>query len=495
MEKWLEIRHRVLREGVSKRQILRETRMHWKTLERILKHPAPPPFEFGPRPKLKIGPYLDRIVEFLEADKPPTPRKQRHTAKRIFERLQAEGYPGGYTAVKDAVRELKQQRQAVYMPLTHRPGEAQVDFGEAVVKVGGVLQKVHFFVMALPYSDAFFVVAYERECTETFQDGHVRAFEFFGGVPRRITYDNARTSVSKILGAHKRKRTDGFLQLQSHYLFEDHFCCVRRANEKGVVEGMVKYLRQNFFVPTPDVLDLEELNAYLTQRCREDLHRKVRGQTALKCELLQEEQASFWELPPTPFDACRKWSTTSNSLSLVRFDDNDYSVPVSYAHRPVLVKGYVDVVRIYKEDKQVAEHRRKWNKEQVVFEPVHYLALLEDKPGAFDFGRPFADWKLPSCFARLRRCQEREWDGEGTKEFIQVLRLLEKHRLPRLTRAVEHALRIHAFTCDAIALFLYPDEPWQPATFRLDGREHLQGIVVAEPDLTVYKRLHKGVLS
>lgn len=154
----------------------------------------------------------------------------------------------------------------------------------------------------------------------------------------------------------------------------------------------------------------------------------------------------------------------------------------------------MDCVRIYWENILVAEHRRIWDKEQVALDPVHYLALLEKKPGTLDFGRPFSDWELPECFARLRRCQEHEWDGKGTKEFIQVLRLLEKHSLPRLTRAVERALRIHAFTRDAVALFLYPDEPWQPPTFRLEGREHLQGVSVAEPDVTAYACLREEVL-
>ena len=162
------------------------------------------------------------------------PRKQRHTAKRIWERLRADGFTGGYTVVKDAVRELTQKNQEVFVPLVHRPGEAQVDFGHALAKVNGRLRKVAFFVMALADSDASFVMAFERECTETFWEGHVRAFEFFKG-------DNTKVAVSKILGK-ERRLTQGFLQLESHYLFDHHFCRVARGNEKGVVEGQVKML-------------------------------------------------------------------------------------------------------------------------------------------------------------------------------------------------------------------------------------------------------------
>jgi len=228
MEQWLEIRKRVLREGVSKRQILRETGMHWTTLEKILQHSSPPGYQRTKAPdKPRIAPYLERIHEILEQDK-YAHRKQRHTAKRIWERLQEDGFTGGYTIVKDAVREIKRTSREVYMPLKHPPGEAQVDFGYAAVKMAGVLRKIAFFVMALPHCDAFFVKAYERECTETFWDGHVQAFAFFGGVPKRISYDNSRVMVSKIIGPRERELTAGFKQLVSHYLFDAHFCLVRR---------------------------------------------------------------------------------------------------------------------------------------------------------------------------------------------------------------------------------------------------------------------------
>ena len=224
MELWNKIRMQVERQGVSIREIQRQTGLHFNTIKKILANPAPPPFDCPERSKPKIGPYLERIGDILDEDK-LLPKKQRHTAKRIFERIQEEGYEGGYTTVKDVVRELKRTSQEVFVPLMHRPGEAQMDFGQALVKMNGVLRKVMFFAMSLPYSDAMFIVAYARECTETFQDGH--------GVPSRISYDNAKTSVSQIIGAHARRLTNGFLQLQSHYLFEEHFCQVRRPNDKS----------------------------------------------------------------------------------------------------------------------------------------------------------------------------------------------------------------------------------------------------------------------
>ncbi len=251
MEWWAKIRREVTRDGTSKREILRREGISWETLKKILTHSEPPGYRLKePRPKPKMGPYLERIAQILEEDK-DLPKKQRHTAKRIYDRLREMGYGGRYTQVKQAVRELLRVKQEVFMPLVHRVGEAQVDFGYALAKVSGVQRKVGFFVMVLPYSDAFFLMAFERECTESYWEGHVRAFEHFGGVPVRISYDNSRVMVSKIVGPRERRLTDGFLKLQSHYLFREHFCRVRRANEKGVVEGVVKFARLNFFVPVP----------------------------------------------------------------------------------------------------------------------------------------------------------------------------------------------------------------------------------------------------
>jgi transposase len=489
MQLWADIRRRVLVENVSKRQILRETGMHWRTLEKILANPEPPAYR-GPtsRARPKLGPYLDRIAQILEQDK-GCPRKQRHTAKRIFDRIAAEGYEGGYTAVKRAVRDLERVRGEVFVPLIHRPGEAQVDFGYALAKVAGRLRKVAFFVMALPHSDALFVQAFERECTEAFWEGHVRGFAFLGGVPRRITYDNSRVMVARIVGPRRRRLTHGFLQLKSHYLFDHHFCLVQRPNEKGVVEGTVKYARLNFFVPVPQVRDLDELNAHLLMRCREDLGRRVRGNAATKEVLLGEDRAAFVPLPAAPFDACVKRSTAADSLSLVRFDDNDYSVPVRYAHHPVVVRAYVDRVVLGHKGEVIAAHRRLWGREGVSFDPVHYLALLERKPGALDHARPLDGWALPECFAALRRRLEAERDGEGTREYIRVLRLLEKHPLVRLTAAVEQGLRARAHSRDAIAQFLLPREDWRATTFSLDGREHLRRVVVRATEVSAYRDL------
>jgi len=491
MDERLEIRHKVLVEGVSKREILRQKKIHWRTLEKILRDSVSPGYQrTAPIAKPKIDPFLGKIQEILTADK-QMHRKQRHTAKKIWEELTKAGFTGKYTIVKDAVRALQKQSQEVFMPLVHRPGEAQMDFGEALVKMGGVLRKVHFLAMVLPHSDAFFVMAFERECTETFWEGHVRAFEFFGGVPWRISYDNTRVCVAQILGPRERELTEGFKQLLSHYLFDPHFCLVRRANEKGVVEGVVKFTRLNFFVPVPQVRDFAELNAYLLEQCRADLQRRLWGQKQTKRQLLVEDQAAFRKLPEVPFAACRTAGTIANSEALVRFDTNDYSVPVAYAHQPVVVKGYVDRVVIGCRQKVIAQHVRCWDNQRQIFEPTHYLGLLERKPGSLDWALPLAQWKLPECFEVLRRRLEAERE-DGTREYIRVLRLLEKHPLSALTVAVERGLMMRAHSRDAIAQFLIPTEPWEQTTFRLDGREHLRQVQVAANDVRAYQGLLTG---
>ena len=477
IEQWARVRRKVLVDGRSKRSVMSEEGLHWETLQKMLSQSQPPGYRRAKKRGRKIDDHVEWIRGVMDADK-EVPRKQRHSAKRIFDRVKAErGYEGGYTVVKEIVAEIKAMKREVFVPLSHRPGEAQVDFGHALVNVNGTLKKCPFFVMSLPYSDAFHVQVFERECTESFWEGHVRAFRFFGAVPTRISYDNSRVAVARMLGGRNRKLTDGFLQLQSHYLFEEHFCLAARGNEKGVVEGMVRYSRANFLVPVPQVRGLDELNARLEESCRNDLGRRLRGQGRTKEALLVEDVAAMRQLPSVPFEACRVVATRASNLSLVRFDGNDYSVPVRWAHREVVAKGDCESVRIYRDDEPVAEHRRIWEKEQVRFDPVHYLALLERKPGALDFARPLEGWELPECLRLLRRRLEADHGSEGTREYIAVLRLLEKHPLARLRSAVNSALELGCPRRELIEQYLY-GENREATVFRLDGREHLKVVNV-----------------
>ncbi len=203
------------------------------------------------------------IDQILEKDH-NVPKKQRHSAKRIFERLRDEyGFGGGYTTVKDYVREHRRQTREMFVPFFHAPGHAQCDFGEALVIIGGVQQKAHYLTLDLPHSDGCFVKAYPAETTEAFLDGHVSAFAFLGGVPQSILYDNTKLAVARILGDGRRKRTRAFTELQSHYLFEDRFGRPGKGNDKGKVEGMVGYVRRNFLVAIQTLESFETLNGHL----------------------------------------------------------------------------------------------------------------------------------------------------------------------------------------------------------------------------------------
>ena len=493
MDQWTEVRRRVLAGEQSKRSVCQEFNLHWDTLTKMLEHAEPPGYrQRQPRHKPKIGPFLGIIDEILRQDQ-KVHRKQRHTKKRIFERLKKEyNYPGGYTAVKEAVRDWERQHREVFMPLSHPPGEAQVDFGQARIIHDGEEITVAMFVMTLPYSDAIFVCIYPRECTEAFLDGHRRAFEFFGGVPKRISYDNSRIAVKRIMCGRGRELTDAFLRLQGHYLFAHHFCLVRRPNEKGHVENLLGYARRNFLVPLPRVSSIEQLNVQLEEDCRQDLQRTLRGKDGTKAQLLDQEREQFLSLPDEAFEARRVETPTANSLSLVRFDRNDYSVPTAYAYHKLTAIGSIEPVRILFTDEVVATHRRCWDHHRVIFDPIHYLALLERKPGALDVARPLEQWELPDCFTVLRRRMENERDDDGTREYIKVLRLLESATIRQVADAVEYALSIGTIDGDAIQLILEHRREQPCPLFQLDGRPHLAGVHVDLPDLCAYDELLVG---
>ena len=489
MEMWTEVRRKVLVGGVSKRQIRREYGLAAETLAKILANPEPPGYQMAQeRPKPVLGPFLSVIEQILADDKKAHP-KQRHTARRIFERLRDEyGYQGCSSQVRAAVAEIRRHTKEAYIPLSHPPGHAQFDFGEAFVMIAGKQVKAHLAVMTLPYSDAYFVVAYPRECTETFHAGNVAGFEFFGGVPVRTSYDNTSIAVSKV---NKRERvlTTEFLRLQSHFLFAEHFCNVRRGNEKGHVETHVGYSRRNLLVPVPTFPSFAALNEYLAAACYADLFRRVRGKPGTKAELLAVDRAAMLALPIETFEARRVAQASASSLSLVRFDCNDYSVPTAFAHHDVTALGGIEEVRLSVGTTVVATHARCWDKEQVIFDPIHYLALLERKPGALDYARPLEGLKLPGSFVVLRRRLEADLGHDGTREFIKVLRLMEKASLADLTGAVEEALAIGATGSDAIACILYTRTERPVGLFSLDGHPHLKEVSVESPDLTAYRAL------
>ena len=219
---YLRVRKACFVEGMSVREAARVFGVHRDTVRKMLEYSVPPGYRRQrPARRPKLDPYKGVMDQILEQDL-TSPKKQRHTAKRIYERLRDEhGFPGKYTIVKDYVRERRRRTREMFVPLSHSPGHAQCDFGEAWVVIGGVERKAHYFALDLPHSDGCYVKAYPAETTESFCDGHVSAFAFLGGVPQSILYDNTTLAVARILGDGRRQRTRVFSELQSHYLFED----------------------------------------------------------------------------------------------------------------------------------------------------------------------------------------------------------------------------------------------------------------------------------
>src|SRR5258708_25751084 len=355
VELYGQVRRAVYVEGMSRGEAARRFGIDPRTVAKMLAFSVPPGYRRSQPPaRPKLDPVLGSIDRILEEDK-GQPAKQQHTSKRIFERLRDEHrYSGGITVVKDYVHERRQRLREMFVPLRHDPGHAQVDFGEALAVIGGEERKIHFFAMDLPHSDSCLVQAYPSESSEAFCQGHNVSFEFFGGVPRSILYDNTKVAVASILGDGRRLRTRVFSELQSHYLFADRF----GRPGKGKVEGLVGYARRNFMVPIPRAASFAELNAQLLECCRRRLNDRLRGHDETIGERLVRDPAALLPLPAAPYEACEKKAAPGSSWSLVRYRGNDYSVPTAYGHREVLVRGYVHEVVIACAADEIARHPR-----------------------------------------------------------------------------------------------------------------------------------------
>ena len=342
--------------------------------------------------------------------------------------------------------------------------------------------------MTLPYSDAFFISAYPRECTETFQQGHVAAFEFFGGVPTKCDYDNTSIAVSKVMGHGERELTREFLRLESHFLFTHRFCRVGRGNEKGVVEGLVGYGRRNFLVPVPKFSSFQELNEYLAAHCFYDLFRRVRGKPQTKAERLDVDRAAMLALPSVAFEARRVEQRKASSLSLVRFDRNDYSVPTRFAHHDLTVVGGIDEVRIECPTELVAVHERHWGESTSATTPCTTWRCSSASPGpSTSPGRSaIGCCRSASACSTTPRSRPR---AKGTREFIKVLRLMERCTLGQLAGAVIAALEMGATECRRDLLGARAPHGGTRSLFSLDGVPHLRPYAIDPPDLRAYRAL------
>lgn len=496
VEVYARVRRAVQVEGMSVRRAAREFGLSRKTIRKMLAFSVPPGYaRKTPIQRPKLGPWQG-IIDQILLDDETQPKKQRHTAKRIWDRLKAEhGFAGCYTIVKDYVRQARVRHKEMFVPLAHPAGEAQADFGEAHVVVAGVEQKAHFLCLDLPQSDDCFVVAFPVESTESFLEGHNQAFAYWGGVPRRILYDNTRIAVKQITGDGERKPTEAFSCLQSHNLFETKFGRPGKGNDKGHVEGLVGYARRNFMVPVPRVASWDELNAHLRLQCQQRREQKLRGHKETIGERFKRDQEVLLPLPAAPLEACKKSTTSVSSQALVRCDTNDYSVPVRYGYREVVVKAFVWEVVIACGSEVIARHPRSYEREDMIFEPLHYLELLEQKANALDQAAPLENWHLPEEFTELRRQMEARMGKRGRREYVQVLRLMETFTLEEVAAAVRQALELLAIGFDAVKHLLLCAIEQRPPKLDLANYPHLPLAEVALTRACDYQSLLSGGLQ
>jgi len=467
----------VLVDGLSEREVARRLGHARKTVRKALAHSSPPPYTLEKaREKPILAPFLGTIDSWLGEDE-KRPRKQRHTAKRIYERLRDEyGFSGCYETVQKHVRGARGRPQEVFMPLQFDPGEeAQVDWGEAVISENGTERRVHLFCMRPCYSGASFVRAYDRETQEALLDGHVRAFEFFGGVPRRLAYDNLKTAVVTIGKGQDRRLTSAFLRLKSHYLFTTRFCNPARGNEKGHVENLVRYSQRNFLTPVPEVTRLKELNRSLLEACQQALHRPGLREGRSAFERFSEEKGALLPLPEAGFEACRERTTWADKQCLLRFETNHYSVPVDCAHRHCVVRGYIDHVEIFSEGRRVASHPRSYGTSEWVLDPLHFVPLLERKPGCLDNARPFKRHFWGNGFAEMRKELEFRYGGEGTRKFIRILLLFREYPEEEVRSAVELCVQRCSWCEEAVRNVLQYEPANRSSRLDLSDRPALAG--------------------
>jgi transposase len=478
---------------MSQREAARHFGISRDSVRKMLSFSVPPGYRrSAPVRRPKLDGFTEIIDQWLRDDLGQR-TKQRHTAKRVFERLRDEhGFVGGYTIVKDYIRDHRRRGREMFVPLHHPPGHAQADFGEATVVIGGVEQTAHFFAFDLPQSDACFVRAYPAATAEAWVDGHVHAFAFFGRVPQSVLYDNDRCLVARILPDGARKRATLFSGFLSHYLIRDRYGRPGKGNDKGAVEGLVGWARRTFMVPLPRFATWEDFNAWLEAQCRRRQAEILRGHTETIGARLARDLAAMADLPAAPFDACDQATGRVSSQALVRYKTNDYSVPVAYGHRDVWIRGYVDAVVIGCGGEIVARHPRCYDREDMIFDPVHYLPLIEKKIGALDQAAPLAEWDLPPEFQTLRRLMEARMIKGARREYVQVLRLLETFDLDDLHAAVKAALRLGAVGFDAVKHLVLCRVEKRPPKLDLDVYPYLPRATVARTSAASYMCLVSG---
>lgn len=494
---WIKTAHRVY--GKSIRDISRDSGHSRNTIRKVLREVAPRYEQKKERVCPVMGSYEEVILSWLITDE-SMPRKQRHTARRVYTRLVAEyGFRGAESTVRRFVRHLRIARglgkQEAFIPLEADRGEAaEVDWGEAIAMIGGKRQKIHLFCMRSKYSGKDFVRAYPNARQEMFFDGHIHAFHHFGGVYKTLVYDNLTSAVLRVLKGKNRIEQTAFQTFRSYYTFEARFCNPGKGNEKGGVEGLVGYARRNYLVPIPQVDSFAELNEQLLSCCLAHDRLRISGQEGSIGERFDAEREQLLSLPASAYPVKVLLEIGVDHYSTVRVDHNRYSVPTGYAGLQVRVELGVERVIIYHQRRCIAEHERVFGKNKWQLDPHHYLELLSRKPGAFDSARPIRQWRgsWPASYERLLNTfRHKNGPGGGTKEFIKVLLLLKEYPPELVDQAVEKAQELSI--CDGASVKVLLDHWFNgeevPAPVCMEAYPHLAGYEVAAVELTSYTAL------
>jgi len=446
--------------GKSIRAIAREYGHSRKTIRKALAG-------LEPRYRRKKDPHcprMDPIAKTVEAwlqEDRSQPRKQRHTARRIYTRLVEEhGFKGSENTVRRWVRQCKSRlgfgsHQAVVPLDPECAQEAEVDWGTAHVRMAGEDLKVKILCMRSRYSGKSFVCAYPWERQEMFFDGHIRAFDFFGGVFPTLVYDNLKTAVLRILKGKSRIEQNHFVKFRSYYTFNARFCNPAKGQEKGGVEGLVGFSRRNFMVPIPEVTDFTELNDFLLKRCLAHGQGIIAGREDTRTidERHDQEQTRLLQRPPKPFDNAKPVKVRITPYQTAQVDRNRYSVPTAYVGRWVWAHVDCDRIRIYCDQKKIADHPRLFSNSKWQIDPQHYLDLIVQRVGAFESARPIRQWRRswPEQYEQiLSILRKRLGDNKGTRDFVRILQLHQDFPETEVESAVSEALQYSSYSYDAV---------------------------------------------
>ena len=452
MDHYLQIRL-LHRDGLSIRQIARKLGHSRQTVKKALVQATPLPYtRTSPAVCPKLGEFIGLIEQILIEDQ-SAPRKQRHTAMRIFVRLRDEhGYRGGYDQVRRFVGSRKKKERETHLLLDHPPGgRLECDFGHIHVDFPDGRRAVPVLLAVWSFSQYAFAMALPDETTGSILHGTVCALEFFGCVPAELWWDNPKTVAPAILRGRDRQLNVHYASLASHYRFAPMFCMPARGQEKSDVERTVFALERRFATPVPTVADVDALNHHLLSCCLKERDRTVRGRSQSIGEMFEEERQHASELPVHPFDVCIQHIRQADKYQTVLFEDVRYSVPRQVAFEPVTVKAYIEQVVLVHKGQVVATHRRSRTAGEQVLEPTHFLAAIERKPAYLDHTKLFKELRLPAAFGQLREQLEKDLGQRtGTQHYIRVLQLLGRHSAQRVAQVIQANLNLPGLRADVI---------------------------------------------